>query len=303
MIWRTNIVYVMLMTLVILTVWVVSGGIFMGMAGYLEPVNTNVANDDPAAAFKAILGLLPLALVCLVMALLTIWFVSRSAAVGVKLGVYVFGMIFGIMFFMTQIETIYFLDAVKMPWQVLVATLSSGLLVCIALALFAMRLRHKLGEPRARVGMNTQQLPLKFGIISLAYVVIYFLAGYYIAWQVPELRQYYSGSLEKLPFLVHMGNVLIVDYWLTPFQVLRGFLWALIGYFTLVSLVKIKLWERVLMLAIAMGVLPAIPLIISNPYMPETIRWTHLYEGSVSNFIFGLIIALILNSAKTESTN
>uniref|UniRef100_A0A2A4ZAK1 Uncharacterized protein n=1 Tax=OCS116 cluster bacterium TaxID=2030921 RepID=A0A2A4ZAK1_9PROT len=262
-----------------------------------------MANDDPAAAFKAILGLLPLALVCLVMALLTIWFVSRSAAVGVKLGVYVFGMIFGIMFFMTQIETIYFLDAVKMPWQVLVATLSSGLLVCIALALFAMRLRHKLGEPRARVGMNTQQLPLKFGIISLAYVVIYFLAGYYIAWQVPELRQYYSGSLEKLPFLVHMGNVLIVDYWLTPFQVLRGFLWALIGYFTLVSLVKIKLWERVLMLAIAMGVLPAIPLIISNPYMPETIRWTHLYEGSVSNFIFGLIIALILNSAKTESTN
>lgn len=134
MIWRTNIVYVMLMTLVILTVWVVSGGLFMGMEGYLEPVNTNVANDDPAAAFKAILGLLPLAL------------------------------------------------------------------VCIALALFAMRLRHKLGEPGAPVGMNTQQLPLKFGIISLAYVVIYFLAGYYIAWRVPELRQYYSGSFEKLPF-------------------------------------------------------------------------------------------------------
>jgi hypothetical protein len=49
--------------------------------------------------------------------------------------------------------------------------------------------------------------------------------------------------------------------------------------------------------ALAIGSLFAVTnaqLLLPNPYMPETVRITHLFETAPSNFVFGLLIGWLL---------
>jgi hypothetical protein len=68
---------------------------------------------------------------------------------------------------------------------------------------------------------------LEAALIALAYLVLYWGAGYFIAWQNPELRAFYGRPGPALPFLAHAAETLRTDPLLLPFQVLRSWLWVL----------------------------------------------------------------------------
>ena len=54
----------------------------------------------------------------------------------------------------------------------------------------------------------------KLGVIYIAYLVLYYLAGYFIAWQNPELRAFYGAPGEVLPFFQQMMHIFTTDPWL-----------------------------------------------------------------------------------------
>lgn len=133
----------------------------------------------------------------------------------------------------------------------------------------------------------------KFGLLSVIYTIFYFVFGYYIAWQFPALREYYSGSTDILPFLAHMAGQIETDFTLILFQVARGFLWAGIAYIVTVNLPAAKLWERMIICGLAVSIGLATPLFVPNEYMPSAVRFGHFFELLIENFLFGAIAACL----------
>jgi hypothetical protein len=53
-------------------------------------------------------------------------------------------------------------------------------------------------------------------------------------------------------------------------------------------------WRRALLTGAAFSVLMALPLLYPNPLMPWPVRQVHLVEVGVSNFLFGIVVSLLL---------
>jgi hypothetical protein len=288
---RTNLKYLALMTGVMLGVWSFVGGVLQGLLGLVDPATFSVA--------QTLAPLVPLFFVCLLNVSVVIWFVNRSYLDGLKLAAVVFLIVFGVMFFMTQIETTYFNHSVQMPWPVILSTVVTGLVVGAVVAWLSVRLKWQLSLPAlsgvqsGEAQENWVSVVWKFAVLALAYVVLYFGFGYFIAWQFPKLREFYSGSREILPFFTHMRGQLSTDPWLVVFQVFRGVLWTAIGYCVTRGVAGIKGWERLCLVGCALSIGLATPLFLPNEYMPGGVRLGHFFESLAQNFPLGVLVALL----------
>ncbi len=134
----------------------------------------------------------------------------------------------------------------------------------------------------------------KQSLIVVAYLVIYFTFGYFIAWRSSAVRAYYGGS-DPGSFLTQMSIVLRDTPWLLPLQVVRAMLWTALAVLV-IRLMKGRWWE----IGLVVGLLFAIPnaqLLIPNPFMPAEVRMVHLLETASSNFLFGwLVVWVLLNT-------
>ena len=135
--------------------------------------------------------------------------IVRSRWAGWKLIGAVFLIFFGISTFMSQIETAYFLT--RLPPGMLPRLFLSG---AITAALFSPLAVLVLGKRRHegpdQEGSSLLNMPLrewawKLSLIAIAYLVIYFTFGYFIAWRSAAVRAYYGGS-DPGSFLAQMGT-------------------------------------------------------------------------------------------------
>jgi len=285
---KLNLVHIGLMTGGIIGIWSFISGLVEGLAGFVDP-NTFDANQA--------LGPLPwIFITALLQTLIVTWYANRTQLSGIKLGVVVFVVIFGVQFFMSQIETFYFLDSIQMPWQLIFGQVLAGIGVGLFAALLSVRYKNKLGalEGNSENGFNTLPRNVaigRFTILAFVYTLIYYLFGYFIAWQFPSLREYYSGSTELIPFMSHMQVQVTSEPQLLLFQIFRGYLWAGIAYMATMNLPKAKQWERLLIVGLAMSIGLAFPILVPQSYMPTPVRLGHFPELLSSNFVFGVIAA------------
>ena len=239
---------------------------------------------------------LMLIFVCLINTLALSYVVIRSRWTGFKLMTAVFFVLFGVMTFMTQIETAFFIT--NLPKEALPNIFLMGFIVS---AIFSPLAVLVLGKRRAKDLEETENVRLKMPIydwlwklslISIVYVVVYFSFGYFIAWQIPAVQQYYGGT-DPGSFVAQIKSVINDNPGLIPFQVLRGILWTLIAL-PVIYMSKGKRWETGLMTGLLFSVLMAAQLLLPNPYMPEPVRIAHLKEVGSSNLIFGFLVVWIL---------
>jgi hypothetical protein len=213
---------------------------------------------------------------------------------------------YGITTVMTQIETAYFLTGITLfnP-ELLKGLFLMGLpvaIVFIPLAVIILgkgRRAQNIPQPNPRLVISARQWGWKMCLISLAYLLLYFSAGYFIAWQNPELRAFYGGT-DPGSFLLQMQFILKHDPWLIPFQILRSGMWVLFAL-PIIRMIKGKPWKTALIL----GLLYAIPVnighLMANPLIPSnSVRLTHMVETASSTFIFGLIVVWLLHRAHTS---
>jgi hypothetical protein len=117
------------------------------------------------------------------------------------------------------------------------------------------------------------------------YIGLYFAAGT-LAW--PYLRAFYEAR--PMP-----GTAAVV-----AMQVVRG-LWFAAIVFLIVRQVRTSRGRAALAAALAFGILGGVaPLLIPNPYLPDAVRWAHLPETGVSNFLFGLAAGWLLSPPAAE---
>lgn len=261
---------------------------------------SNIMETSEASGNNSDLWLL---LTCFINTAAVLIFIYSSRVRGLKLTAALFLIIFGIQFFMSQIETLWFNDSLKMPTNTIWMIVSGGAIMSILFALSATWLtgNFKLTNAKTVYLAKPPIKPLLIQVALLAVVIwpaVYFLAGYFIAWQFPEIRQYYSGSTEMESLFVMMkANVVSGLYF---FQIFRGVLWVLMAILIITSTTGSWL-RKGLIIGLLLSFLGCSQLLLPNPIMPEMVRMGHLLETSTSNFIWGFILSWFLTSYFSES--
>ncbi len=223
------------------------------------------------------------------------YLILRSRWTGVKLIAATFIVHFGIETFMTQIETLYFNGSITMPIDTVIRVISTGFVRALIFAPLAVLVLGKFKGTSSEQEFPQMTVPewVKcFALLAVVYAAVYFVFGYFVAWQWAEVRQYYSGSTTIQPLFTHIINTFSSDPILPLFQIMRGVLWAALALL-IVKMTKGKTLETCFAVALALAVILASGVIFPNPFMPPMVRQGHLYELSSSMLTFGVMAAWV----------
>lgn len=201
--------------------------------------------------------------------------------------------------FITQIETWYFYTEAILQPQLIPRLFLMGLSIPLIYIPLAVLICNKCKKKEINKRYKSMQMPfnqllLKLGFLSIIYLIIYWLAGYFIAWQNPELRAFYGSPGEIAPFLAHTFERLRNSPDLFLLQLTRGVLFAIIAMPIIIGS-KVKTWLTALIVASLLAI-PHLVHIMPNSLMPiASVRLSHLIETATSTFLFGLVIVWLLH--------
>ncbi|MFQ5812324.1 MAG: hypothetical protein ACE5I2_03915 [Anaerolineae bacterium] len=275
----------------------------MAVAGVMPTLATSEPGLVPATS-----GLLIIALADLLVIAALILTSRRS---GWKLAVSLALAYYGAVTFVTQMETWYFLSSLTVSPQLLPRLFLMGIptaFLFIPLAVWVLGkgrasvstsrppfIPPKVGGERGGAVMPVQQWIWKLAVISVVYLVLYWGAGYFIAWQNPELRAFYGQPGEALPFFTHTANTLRHDPMLFPFQVLRALLWVLCAL-PVIRGSRLNPWWTALLVGLFFSVPQNVGHILANPLLPiASVRLSHMIETASSTFIFGSVVVWLFH--------
>jgi hypothetical protein len=227
--------------------------------------------------------------------IILVWIARRSSFKGLAMVGQLFSLSFGAQVFMTQIETGYFLSAFpllhgnfqlyNLVWRgLLTSLLFSGLVTWICGGFSRKR------RPQAAFSITAEHAIKHGAWLALIYICLYLLFGYFVAWQVRELRLFYGGPTELNGFFEQWGLTAMAKPEFPVFQYFRGLLWIL-------SLVPLfmgfsgKRTELVILAAAALAILPTAQLAFANPLMPAEVSFGHFWEVAISTGIYGALCA------------
>ncbi len=207
---------------------------------------------------------------------------------------------YGVVTFIMQIETWYFLSDITVGPQLLLRLFLMGIPVAFFFIPVAVWILGK-GDlkndvvPTGGLIMPIKQLALKLAVIAMVYIILYWSAGYFIAWQNEELRQFYGSTGEILPFWVHTANTLRDDPGLLFFQIFRSMMWTACAL-PIIWGSRINKGGRTILVGLFFSLPQNIGHILPNPLIPiASVRLSHMIETASSTFIFGMIVVWLLH--------
>jgi len=212
---------------------------------------------------------------------------------------------FGVETFMTQIETLYFNEALQLGTAEFVRLVAAGALRAVIFAPLVVFIFGKMKKSALPDEKSTSASLLDWGLrlaaLAVLYVIVYFLFGYFVAWQWEETRLFYSGTTAIMPFFVHFRNFFSAQSDIIPFQLLRGALWTALAV-VIVRMMKAKRWEASLAVSLIFaGLLSSGIGLFPNPYMPDIVRRSHFVELLSSMLLFGGIAGLWLSHPQKKT--
>jgi len=225
--------------------------------------------------------------------------VIRSRWSGWKLILTIFFIYYGVTTFMTQIESVVFLQYLVdiIPVEATPGLFLNGAISAVIISPVAVILYGKYKKSTVENGTNqrlimpAKQWIWKVLIIAVIYVFIYLLFGALVA-----------KPLAGKAFDEYYAN-LQMPSWIIPFQILRGIIWILISL-PIIRMMKGKIWETKLAVSLVLSVLISSLVIPPNEFMPSAIRHAHFVEIFLSMFLFGWITVWILTfKRKTKGSN
>jgi len=241
-----------------------------------------------------------LLIICLVETFTISALILTSRWSGRKLIVFLPLAYYGATAFMMQIETWYFLSDLTVSSNVLLLLFLMRVPLCLIAIPLAILILGKGKSQKDEAANTALIMPVtqwlwKAVVIAVVYVILYWSAGYFIAWQNPELRAFYGSPGTIVPFWTHTFTTFRDDSFLFPFQLLRGLLWMLCTL-PIIRTSKVNPWWTALLVGTMLSLPQNIAHIIANPLMPiASVRLSHLIETASSTFIFGMIVTWLLH--------
>ncbi len=267
--------------------------ISLALPAMLLPMPKAIMDAAPANGFVSA----PVAFLLngLVNAVILVWAGRRSTYKGMALWGQLLVLSFGAQVFMTQIETAYFISAFPLLhdsfelYRLILRGLMTSALVTL-LATWLVGGFSKQERPQAQFTVTNNNAVQAGSWLPVAYFALYMLFGYFVAWQIAEVRVFYTGSAELPSAFGQWATAVMERPEMPVFQYFRGILWML----CLIPLFKGfagKRIELVILSAFALALLPTIQLAFANPLMPAGVSLAHFWETSISTGIFGTLRA------------
>jgi len=283
---------VLVLTLALIIVFIIATNA-VGMAPAPSP-SAQPASTPADQAQQAASLLRPLLIYTFLVSLVTAWIIQNSRWRGLKLIAALVFTFYGLMTVITQIETIVYLRA-KMPPGLIKNLFVLGAIVAVLFIPLAVLIMGKMRGPEQPAfghALTLQSKAARFAILAIVYVILYYLFGYYVAWQNPELRLYYTGTNELRSFYQQMRSTMAATPWMLPFQFVRGLLWGLFAY-PVVRLLNTRRIETAAIIA-ALFAVGSFALFIPNPLMPASVAHSHFWETLWSDLLLGAIVGWVL---------
>jgi hypothetical protein len=284
---------VLVLTVVLIIVFMIASNV----AGVAQvPLSSAQAASTPTAQAQQPSASLIKALLAyaFLVSLVIAWIIQSSRWRGLKLIAALVFTFYGLMTFIIQIESIVYLRA-KMPPGLIKDLFVMGAVVALLFVPLAVLIMGKIrwaGQPSAAHAFTLKSQAARFSILAIVYVVLYYLFGYYVAWQNPELRLYYAGTTELNSFYQMMRSTATGTPWMLPFQFGRGLLWTLFAY-PVIRMLNTSRIETAGIIAALFGV-GSFALLIPNPLMPASVAHSHLWETLLSDLLLGAIVGWVL---------
>jgi hypothetical protein len=290
---------VLVLTLVLIIVFMIA----IKVAGIAQaPLPSAEAASTPTAQAQQAASLLrPLLAYTFLVSLVTGWIIQSSRWCGLKLIAALVFTFYGLMTFISQIESIAYLRA-KMPPGLIRNLFVMGAVVAVLFVPVAALIMGKIRgpeQPHAERVLTLKSQAARFCILAIVYVVLYYLFGYYVAWQNPELRLYYSGTTEVKSFYQMMRSTATGTPWMLAFQFGRGLLWTLFAY-PVVKMLNTRRIETAGIIAALFGVWSFV-LLMPNPLMPASVAHSHFWETLWSDLLLGAIVGWVLAADESRT--
>jgi hypothetical protein len=211
---------------------------------------------------------------------------------------------YGAVTFVTQLEAWYFLfgktiDSELMPRLFLQGAPVAFLFIPAAIVVL-WRVRTQQEDNAKFEVMPIKEWLWKLAVIAAVYLIVYHLAGYFIAWQNPDLRAFYNQPGAPLPFFKQILNLIKTDPWLNPYQILRAMIWTACAL-PILRGSRWNRWQTALVVGLMFSVPQNIGHILPNSLIPlNSVRLSHMIETASSTFIFGLVVSWLLYPKKIE---
>jgi len=217
--------------------------------------------------------------------------IIRSRWSGWSLVVTMAIVLFGIMTFLSQIETVIFLKYLVdiVPAKVIPRLFLQGAIVAVLFSPLAVLVHGKMKQREfylmdfnTRLNMPVVQWVWKMALLAVIYVLIYIGFGMFVFKPLAgdAFQQFYAG--------------LEMPSWILLFQGLRALIWVALAL-PVIRMMQGPLWETGLAISLLYAVLMGGLLLLPNPYMPDAISRAHFVEVASSNFLYGWIVVWVLN--------
>lgn len=241
-------------------------------------------------------------IVCLVQTVVLSYVIIRSRWYGWKLVGAVFLAMYGLMTIVTQIESIVFLGS-QLPEGMVGKIFVMGAVAAGIFSPAAVLVLGKMKRPseerglEGRTVMPASEWLWTLGAIGGAYVILYLVFGYFVAWKVEAVREYYGGT-DPGNFFSQVMVIWEEAPWMFGLQFFRGLLFAGFALALILTFGGGRLEA-----AFAAGLLFSVwtvQLLLPNPFMPATVSMVHLVETAPSNFIFGFLAGWLLSRRRKQ---
>ncbi len=263
------------------------------LPGFIFPVSKEL-QDAVAASGRQGETMLYILLVSIASALVISFPIRHARAGGIGLIVAVIVTAFGFETFMGQIESLYFHAAFPLlSTGGIIGIMIRGFLTYLLFVPVAVAVWKKIGKGDYRYPRIPWRGWLwKALLLGVAYAVIYFMFGYFVAWQFPETRLLYSGTTELLGFVEHYRRMFLDNPLFLPLQVVRGILWVVFAV-PLILVLDGKRKQAIISLAL-LGALFGFQILIPNPLFPDAVRIAHFLEVLPSTALYGGLIGAVI---------
>ena len=218
---------------------------------------------------------------------------------------------FGVQTFVGQIEAFFFLTpmgkhmgagsapVLQMPLDFILSQLViwGGVTITgipVAVLLFDRRKKNNTKAIPFLPSWTGKQWLINIAVVVVAYELLYFSFGYFLAWKDPAIQEFYQGT-DPGSFWLQLRQVASKTPGLYGLQAFRALLW--IGFTVpVIAMLRHKGWTGALITALFVSLPMNIPHIMPNPYMPPDVRVVHFMETVSSTFIFGMVLFLLFTS-------
>jgi hypothetical protein len=283
--------------------WIALSAIMLLLWMITMGIMTSLLTGGTSSSSEASAGvLLGMAAVSLINTAVIMYLIFRSRWHGIKLVVFVALVHYIVQFFMGGVEAIFFRASLQIPIKLVYAQLASGAVFAFLFALAAVLILGRMKPPKEapaapnmRLIMPKGEFILKFLILSIiVYPLLYFLFGYFVAWQFPAVREFYSGSTVLAPFFQFIRTQFATNSTLVFWQMARGAVWVLVAL-PVIRMLKGTSREAAVTLGLIFALVMNSQHIPPNPYMPGMVRLAHFIETASSNFLWGMLIVWLLH--------